>query len=77
MPNKQIPIAFVDVLGKAVKSITGSQSYEIEARAAAVIVRLLLAVGIPPCDITIICLYRDQLYLCQSILANTYVTIKT
>ncbi|XGW11074.1 hypothetical protein V3C99_012517, partial [Haemonchus contortus] len=77
MPNKEIPIAFVDVLGKAVKSITGSQSNEIEARAAAVLVRLLLAAGIPPGDIMVICLYRDQLYLCESILSNTHVTIKT
>ncbi|WKY12541.1 hypothetical protein Q1695_003823 [Nippostrongylus brasiliensis] len=77
MPNPNIPLAFVNVMGHSVKSITGSHSNETEANAAHVLVRFLLLHGIRAEDITLICLYRDQKYLCDNVLRATGVTVGT
>ncbi|PIO63946.1 hypothetical protein TELCIR_14439 [Teladorsagia circumcincta] len=57
--------------------MTRSQSNAVNARAVAVIVRLLLASSIQADNITVICLHRDQLYLCESALKGSNATFKT
>ncbi|KHJ97949.1 hypothetical protein OESDEN_02067 [Oesophagostomum dentatum] len=77
MPNPTVPIAFVDVQSQSVQSVTGSHSNRVEANAAHVLVRLLLAKGISPSAILVICLYRDQKFLCENILQGTNLTVGT
>ncbi|RCN30978.1 hypothetical protein ANCCAN_23253 [Ancylostoma caninum] len=77
MPNPTIPIAFVDVPSQSVKSVTGSHSNVVEANTVNVLVRLLITRGFAPQDILVICLYRDQKFLCQSLLQDTAVTVGT
>ncbi|VDP10081.1 unnamed protein product [Heligmosomoides polygyrus] len=77
MPNPEVPFVFLNVIGHSVKSVTGSHSNEIEAKAVRVLVCLLKAKGIPAEDILEICLYRDQKYLCDRILQDTQVSVAT
>ncbi|KAK6020255.1 hypothetical protein OSTOST_14094 [Ostertagia ostertagi] len=72
-----LPIAFINIIGESVQSVTGCQSNPVEARAVAVIVRLLLASSISADNIMVICLYRDQLYLVESALEGSNVAVKT
>ncbi|KAK6011777.1 hypothetical protein OSTOST_23127 [Ostertagia ostertagi] len=56
--------------------VTGCQSNPVEARAVAVIERLLLASSISAKTSWVICLYRDQLYQIESALEGSNVAIK-
>ncbi|VDO35765.1 unnamed protein product [Heligmosomoides polygyrus] len=75
MPNPEVPFVFLNVIGHSVKSVTGSHSNEVEAKATRVLVFLLNGKGIPAEDILVICLYRDQKYLCDKILQDTQVSV--
>ncbi|KAL6739397.1 hypothetical protein Aduo_012861 [Ancylostoma duodenale] len=77
MPNPAIPIAFVDVPSQSVKSVTGSHSNVVEANTVNVLVRLLITRFFIPEDTLVICLYRDQKFLCQFLLQDTAVTVGT
>ncbi|PIO75794.1 hypothetical protein TELCIR_02152 [Teladorsagia circumcincta] len=77
MPNSDLPIAFINIVDQSVQSVTGSQSNAVEARAVAVIVRLLLASSISADIIMVICLYRDQLYLVESAFKGFNVAMNT
>ncbi|RCN47029.1 hypothetical protein ANCCAN_06960 [Ancylostoma caninum] len=77
MPNPKIPVALVDVPSLSVKSVTGSHSNTVEANAANMLTRLLIAKGMNPADILVICLYRDQKFMCENKLQGTGVIIGT
>ncbi|EYC05457.1 hypothetical protein Y032_0082g1595 [Ancylostoma ceylanicum] len=72
MPNPKIPVALVDVPSLSVQSVTGSHS-----NAVNVLTRLLIAKGMNPADILVICLYRDQKFRCENILQGTGVAVGT
>ncbi|KAK6015679.1 hypothetical protein OSTOST_18869, partial [Ostertagia ostertagi] len=59
----------------SVQSVTGSHSNIVEATAAHVLLRFLLAKGFAPAQIMVICLYRDQKLLCERILQQTDITV--
>ncbi|VDO31178.1 unnamed protein product [Haemonchus placei] len=65
------------IRGVPVSLLTGSHSNTVEATAAHVLVRLLTVKGIPPTDVMVICLYRDQKLLCERILQETGVVVST
>ncbi|KAK6011257.1 hypothetical protein OSTOST_23669 [Ostertagia ostertagi] len=77
MPNSRIPVALINIPSYSVQSVTGSHSNIVEATAAHVLVRYLLAKGFAPAQIMVICLYRDQKLLCERILQQTDVTVST
>lgn len=64
LTNSEIPFTVVNVIDRTARSVTGSYSNEIEANEVRALVCFLKAKGFGAEDLMIICLYRDQKYLC-------------
>ncbi|VDO93652.1 unnamed protein product [Heligmosomoides polygyrus] len=68
MPNETIPVAFIDV---------PSNSSTSEAEVVRILVSHLLRNGFESKDISVICLYKDQKFLCESVLSGSGITVDT
>lgn len=77
MPNETIPVAFIDVPSTSTTSATRSHKNEQEAEVVRILVNHLLRNGFESKDISVICLYKDQKFLCESVLGGSGITVGT
>ncbi|RCN24336.1 hypothetical protein ANCCAN_29970 [Ancylostoma caninum] len=77
MPNPSIPVAFIDVRGEAIQSVTRLYRNEAEAQAVTVLVCKLLSKGFHDQEIMVIALYKDQKLQCEQLLASMGVSVET
>ncbi|RCN50878.1 hypothetical protein ANCCAN_03096 [Ancylostoma caninum] len=77
MPNQDIPVAFIDIPSFSTRSVTRSHKNEDEAQAVLALVKFLLTKDFRKDDIAVICLYKDQKLLCDQMLAETGVPVRT